>query len=114
MQVEGLPDCWSPIVEDIEPTSKTIQKTRNMLVGCISLDDIRKNLLIQGLNDKQIFFAIEAGKILSRIVDICPCCNEDHSEGNSNSCDYEECSECGMDHEYEPFESQAWHRTHRI
>jgi hypothetical protein len=83
MQVEGLPDCWSPIVEDIEPTSKTIQKTRNMLVGCISLDDIRKNLLIQGLNDKQIFFAIEAGKILSRIVDICPCCNEDHSEGNS-------------------------------
>jgi Zn ribbon nucleic-acid-binding protein len=43
----------------------------------------------------------------------CPVCHLIHSEApGENECDYEECGECGFDHEYEPEQAQGFHLSH--
>lgn len=64
-------DYWAPIVqrsiasEDVEPTSKTIQRVSTMLSVGATLDDIRSNLLTSGLTEYQVFLAVKAGEFLS-------------------------------------------------
>lgn len=52
-------------------------------------------------------------------ADSCPICGEKpgvecYCQGKDEDLgsDYETCSDCGYDHEYEPVEAQAWHREH--
>lgn len=99
MQVPGLPDCWAPIVEDVEPTSKTIQRTANMINVGATLNNIRDNLLESKLTEYQVFLAVTAAELLTGI------------KVSRLPSDYETCGDCGFDHDYEAPEAVTWHKA---
>jgi hypothetical protein len=102
VQLPGLPDCWAPIVEAIEPTSKTIQRTANMIGVGASLNTIRDILMESGLSEYQVFLAVTAAELLTGVkVARLPS-------------DYEACGDCGFDHDYEPSESTTWHKVQDV